>query len=602
MPDPLAALAERGAHFVLCGADKRPRARRWQEKAPALKVVLRHQGLVGVVPASLGCVVIDVDEGGEQACADVVATLGRPLTQVATRRAGGAHLWYRSRDAAGIGNRGWAHGDVRGAKGYAILWDAAAVAEGLAGKAPVADLLAAELDQLPPKSSGGGVGERNDTLNRHVYLATRAGAPIEPHIEAARARGLSEREIQATVASAVAAGDRDGRRVLIPDAYTAAGLAVALDVLGVGLRLNTRAKRYEYLVDGAWQVADDERDAWLRQAITGACSVKKGSTVQRLKYSSEAFLEFRRALGNGVRIDPFRDWLETLPAWDGVPRIDGLLTEMFGAEDDTLSRWASCYVGIGAVQRAYKPGCKLDEIPVLLGEQGCGKSAFVRCWFSEDQHEWHGDAVDLGARPKEQAEQMAGRVVCELSELTGIRKAELERLKAFITRQDDGQFRWAYARSPVPSPRMCVFVGTTNEAECLPNDPSGNRRFVVVELQHGCDVEAASALREHWWAEALSRYRAGERANLPREHHALAAERAKEHRETDSLEQEITDAVHDLLPQFSVNDLYYALPGNGGAKPPDKVMQMRISAALKNLGFRGLRKRQGGARAVVWSR
>ena len=373
-------------------------------------------------------------------------------------------------------------------------------------------------------------------------------------------------------------------------------------MLGVGLRLNTRAKRYEYRIDGTWHVADDERDAWLRQGIARACSYRKGSTAQRLKYSEAMFLDLRRALGNDLRIDPFRDWLEALPAWDGTPRIDGLLIEMFGAPDDALSRWASRYIGIGAVQRAYQPGCKLDEIPALLGEQGCGKSAFVRSWFDDDQHEWHGDAVDLGARPKEQAEQMAGRVVCELSELTGIRKAELERLKAFITRQDDGQFRWAYARSPVPSPRMCVFVGTTNEAECLPNDPSGNRRFVVVELQHGCDVEAASANREQWWSEALSRYRAGERANLPRGLMPEAAARAELHRETDSLEQDITEALMDLGPEFSVSDLYYALSGNAGAKPPDKVMQMRISAALKNLGFRRLRKRQGGARVVVWSR
>ena len=211
-----------------------------------------------------------------------------------------------------------------------------------------------------------------------------------------------------------------------------------------------------------------------------------------LKYSADLFLDLRRALGNGLRRDPFRDWLEALPPWDSVLRIDGLLTDLFGAEDDPLTRWASGYIGMGAVQRAFEPGCKIDEVPVLLGAQGVGKSAFARNWFTEDQHEWHGDAVDLGARPKEQAEQLAGKVVCELSELTGIRKAELERLKAFITRQDDGQFRWAYARAPVPSPRLCAFIGTTNSVQCLPNDPSGNRRFVVVALQRGCDVDAAS--------------------------------------------------------------------------------------------------------------
>ena len=229
MPDPLAALAERGAHFVLCGADKRPRARGWPEKAPALEAVLRHEGPVGVVPASLGCVVIDVDEGGEQACEGVMKALGRPLAQVPTRREGGRHLWYRSRDAKDIGNRTWRDGDIRGAKGYAILWDAACVAEGLARQAPHADLVAAELDQLPRKAlNGGAVGERNDTLNSRVYLATRNGASIEPAVVAAREAGLPEREIAATVGSATKGAERDGARVLIPDALTATGLAAAL--------------------------------------------------------------------------------------------------------------------------------------------------------------------------------------------------------------------------------------------------------------------------------------------------------------------------------------------------------------------------------------
>ena len=191
--------------------------------------------------------------------------------------------------------------------------------------------------------------------------------------------------------------------------------------------------------------------------------------------------------------------------------------------------------------------------------------------------------------------------MCELSELTGIRKAELERLKAFITRQDDGQFRWAYARAPIPSPRLCAFIGTTNAAECLPNDPSGNRRFVVVALQRGCDVEAASVDRNQWWAEALSRYQAGERANLPRELHAQAEARAEEHRETDSLEGELVLAAVDLPEDATLNEIYEAIYGHG-SKPPDKAMQMRLASALRNQGFRAARKSRDGARQMVWSR
>ena len=601
----LTALAEEGAHFVLCGADKRPKAKAWHKAPASLDAALRHKGLVGAVPASLGCVVVDVDEGGDEARQAVISQLGRPVAEVPTRRDGGWHLWFKCRDAKEIGNRAWQGGDIRGAKGQAILWAPDLVAEGLARKAPVADLMAIDLDRLPSKRGGGAVGERNNTLNKGVFLATCNGEPIEGHVDAAREAGLPEREIAATVNSAVSAGTRRGARTLVTNARSPDGLAYCLNELGVGLRLNTRAKRYEYRIDGAWLVADDERDAWLRGEIAKTFSAKSGSNdAMPLKYSAEMFLDLRRALGNNLRIDPFRNWLEgELPPWDGKPRIDGLLCQMFGADDTRLVRWASRYIGIGAIQRAFQPGAKIDEVPVLLGDQGSGKSAFVRAWFSESQHEWHGDGVDLGARPKEQSEQLSGRVVCELSELAGIRKAEIEKLKAFVTRQDDGQFRWAYARSPVPSPRVCIFVGTTNEPECLPNDPSGNRRFVVIELAHSCDVQAAAIDREQWWAETLARYHDGERANLPRDLHLAAADQAEAHRARDSLEEEIRDAMVDLdVAGFTLNELSAAVFLHGDGRPPDKPLQMRLSAALRNLGFKRVQAQRHGVRQYLWRR
>ena len=609
----LAELAERGAHFVrmklLSNGDKTiAESAGYTERSATLKQVQLHnraKQLVAVVPASLGCVVVDIDRGGDEARQAVISLLGRPVAEVPTRRANGWHLWYRSRDAAKIGNGpGWRNGDIRGAKGQAILWHPEIVAKGLACTAPVADLMAVDLAGLPSKRDGGVVGERNNALNRSVFLATRNGSPIEPHVAAAREAGLPDPEIAATVASATAAGKRGGAKTLVTYARSSDGLAFCLDHLGIGLRLNIRAKRYEYRIGGAWLVADDERDAWLRGEIAKKFSAKSGSNdAMSLKYSADMFLDLRRALGNDLRIDPFRAWLEALAPWDGVPRIDGLLCQMFGADDTPLVRWASRYIGIGAIQRAFLPGAKIDEIPILFGDQGSGKSAFVRGWFSESQHEWHGDGVDLSARSKEQGEQLAGRAVCELSELAGLRKAQIEKLKNFITCQDDGQFRWAYARSPVPSPRFCVFVGTTNEPECLPNDPSGNRRFVVIELAHGCDVQAASVDRSQWWAEALARYHEGERASLPRDLHQAAADIAEGHRARDSVEEEIRNAVIDLnVAGFTLNELFAAVFLHGDGRPPDKQMQMRLSTALRNLGFKRVRAERHGRRQVFWRR
>ena len=179
-------------------------------------------------------------------------------------------------------------------------------------------------------------------------------------------------------------------RTRIKNPWSSDGLADALRVIGVGVRLNVRARRYEYLIGGEWLNADDERDSWVRQEIARHCVATKGSTAQRLKYSADMFIDLRRALGNNLRIDPFIEFLKALPEWDGQPRIDTLLTDMFGSADDALSKWASRYIGLGAIQRSMEPGCQLDEVPVLLGGQGVGKSHFVRAWFDDTQHAWCG--------------------------------------------------------------------------------------------------------------------------------------------------------------------------------------------------------------------
>ena len=125
----LEALHSRGAHFLLAAVDKRPMAQGWQKTSADLAAVVAHAqagGLVGVIPASLGCFVVDVDEGGTAGVEALQEALGAPLTAIATRREGGYHVWYRAPDGA-VGNQRWrlngAAGDIRGSKGYVILWE-----------------------------------------------------------------------------------------------------------------------------------------------------------------------------------------------------------------------------------------------------------------------------------------------------------------------------------------------------------------------------------------------------------------------------------------------------------------------------------------------
>ena len=487
----LTALHERGAHFVLCKADKSPITKAYQDpaNAPALAKVLAHRGPVGVIPASLGCVVFDVDSGGQEAVDQLVRMMGTPLAQVPSRQEGRSHVWYLHDNPAQVGNARWQHGDIRGGgAGNLILWHPDPLAEAITnagtpgaripaklGDADLARVLETQPAPAAPKGTDfkgadWSPGCRNETLNQLAYQALVNGDEELAHEIKAHALtvGLSQREVEKTWQSAVKAAERRGTRTRIENAWSARGLVSALDAVGVELRWNIRAQRFEYGRAGQWQQATDRHNAWLRQVIQERCSAKKGQSLQPLRYAKDTFNDLRDALGFVNEVDPFIVKLEALPAWDGHPRIDTLLSDLFGAEDTPLVRWASRYAGMAGVQRALEPGCKLDEVPVLLGPQGCGKSAFIRAWLEEHEHDWHGDAVDLAGTEKEQAEQMKGRVLVELSELTGMRKAEIERLKSFITRRNDGQHRGAYARDPEPFLRRVALLGTTNEQEALP--------------------------------------------------------------------------------------------------------------------------------------
>ena len=147
-------------------------------------------------------------------------------------------------------------------------------------------------------------------------------------------------------------------------------------------------------------------------------------------------------------------------------------------------------------------------MPVLVGPQGVGKSHLLRAILPPEHPEWFSDALHLAAHPKERVESLLGRVLVEVSEMAGAHRAEIQSLKAFLTRQDDGATRLAYRRNPEPMPRRAILAGTTNDAECLPNDPTGLRRFVPVEVPRGCDVQAyLDPQRHQLWAEAVTWYR-----------------------------------------------------------------------------------------------
>ena len=199
---------------------------------------------------------------------------------------------------------------------------------------------------------------------------------------------------------------------------------------------------------------------------------------------------------------PVRDYFDAC-SWDGKPRIDDWLPDYCGAaSSDYLNQIGARFL-ISAVARIYQPGCKADHLLILEGVQGSGKSSAVRVLAGE----WFSDQLaDMGS--KDASMQLRGVLIVELSELDALNRSEMARAKAFLSMQTE-RFRLPYGRRVVQVPRQCVFIGTTNSDQWL-KDETGGRRFWPVRCGQ-IDIPGLERDRDQLWAEAVHRYRAGER-------------------------------------------------------------------------------------------
>jgi len=288
--------------------------------------------------------------------------------------------------------------------------------------------------------------------------------------------------------------------------------------------------------------------------------IKKAEPMKNIDYSGiRNYIETIYGIAGNLKIDdslaveieknhfhPVRDYLSGL-SWDGVQRIDNLLIEYFGATDNIYTREAIRKMLVGAVARIFVPGCKFDLVLVLVGKkEGTGKSTFVKKlgkdWFSDTFLTVHG---------KEALEQIQGAWIIEMAELAGLRKAEVEAIKHFITKQEDA-FRPAYGRTSETYKRQCVFFGTTNNDRFL-KEQHGNRRFMPVDVFESKATKdpLASTLDselDQIWAEAVNLYKTGEKPYLSEEANAIADVARGEHAEADERTGIVESYLNKLIP------------------------------------------------------
>lgn len=244
---------------------------------------------------------------------------------------------------------------------------------------------------------------------------------------------------------------------------------------------------------------------------------------------------------------PIRAFLGELPEWDGISRVDTLLIDYLGATDNEYVRAVTRKTLVGAIARVHSPGCKYDTMLVLNGPQGIGKSTLI----SKLGGEWFSDSLHLSdTKDKTAAEKLQGYWILEIGELAGLRKAEVDTLKGFISKQND-IYRASFGRRATPHLRQCIFIGTTNAENGYLRDTTGNRRFWPVKVPGGgCKKvwDITSDELRQMWAEALCYWKSGESLYLEDELSEMAELEQRNAMETDEREGIIREYLEILLP------------------------------------------------------
>ena len=245
--------------------------------------------------------------------------------------------------------------------------------------------------------------------------------------------------------------------------------------------------------------------------------------------------------------NPIIDYLEALPQWDGIKRVETLLVDYFGADDTSYVRAVTRKTLIAAIARVFTPGIKFDSLLILCGPQGIGKSTF----FAKLAGEWFSDSLTLtDMKDKSGAEKLLGNWILELAELAGMKKAEVEVIKSFITRQDD-KFRASYGYTVESHPRQCIIVGSTNTETGYITDNTGGRRYWNVTVSDKAKKKPWMLNKkevEQIWAETLLMYQKGEKLYLEGDDAKAAFEEQRKVMEADEREGIVKIYLDTPLP------------------------------------------------------
>lgn len=286
-------------------------------------------------------------------------------------------------------------------------------------------------------------------------------------------------------------------------------------------------------------------------------------------------------------VNPLLEILDKLE-WDGKPRVHEFLHDVMKCDDTEYIRECSRLIFAGGVHRAYEPGCKFDDMIVLIGKQGGGKSTIVR-WLNMEDRFFREIKTISG---KEGIEAIRGVWIGEVAELMAMtRVKEAEAVKAYITSQADS-YRPPYAKHVKTIPRRCSFIGTTNNPQFL-TDRTGNRRFYPVQCKvdgyelgkHETEVRAY--IRQAW-AEAVHMYKEGKLQPFARQELLDMIRAAQESAMEDdwrigAIETYLGDIKNKPNDYVSVVELWHMALGEPEDSKPTRKDSIEITQIMLNM-------------------
>lgn len=270
--------------------------------------------------------------------------------------------------------------------------------------------------------------------------------------------------------------------------------------------------------------------------------------IRYLPFSSRNHDVAFTKIADDRRFHPIRDYLDSLPAWDGTKRVEDVFIKYLKADDTDYIRTVTRKTFAAAVARIYVPGIKFDCVPVLDGDQGIGKSTIVKDLVTADYYSETLSLTDMD--DKSGAEKLQGFWVVEIGELAGMRKADIEKVKAFLSTSDD-KYRPSYGKVVESHPRQCIVIATVNGERGYLRDITGNRRFWIIKVHQKKQKKTwnfTEEYRQQFWAEAKEIWKCGEKLYLEGDILEEAEKAQKGAMETDERVGMVEEYLNTPLP------------------------------------------------------